>query len=88
MAWVITRIGLQPFVMTLATMIGVRGFTKWLTGNVNVDLGFGDIPSGQFAELFSSKLFAITLWIVLAIVAHLILTPDGLRSLFARDWRE
>jgi ribose transport system permease protein len=55
---VITRIHLQPFVMTLATMIGVRGFTKWMTGNVNVDLGFGAIPSGQFAELFSSKPFA------------------------------
>jgi ribose transport system permease protein len=80
---VITRIRLQPFVMTLATMIGVRGFTKWLTGNVNVDLGFGAIPSGQFAELFSSKGFAITLWIVLAIVAHLILT----RTVYGRYLR-
>lgn len=80
---VITRIHLQPFVMTLATMIGVRGFTKWLTGNVNVDLGFGAIPSGQFAELFSSKTFAISLWIVLAVVAHLILT----RTVYGRYLR-
>jgi ribose transport system permease protein len=80
---VITRIRLQPFVMTLATMIGVRGFTKWLTGNVNVDLGFGDMPSGQFAELFSSKLFAISLWVGLAIVAHLILT----RTVYGRHLR-
>ncbi len=80
---VITRIRLQPFVMTLATMIGVRGFTKWLTGNVNVDLGFGAIPSGQFAELFSSKPFVITLWIVLAIIAHLILT----RTVYGRYLR-
>ena len=80
---VITRIRLQPFVMTLATMIGVRGFTKWLTGNVNVDLGFGAIPSGQFAELFSSKPFAISLWIVLAVAAHLILT----RTVYGRYLR-
>jgi ribose transport system permease protein len=80
---VITRIRLQPFVMTLATMIGVRGFTKWMTGNVNVDLGFGAIPSGQFAELFSSKPFAISLWIVLAVVAHLILT----RTVYGRYLR-
>jgi ribose transport system permease protein len=80
---VITRIRLQPFVMTLATMIGVRGFTKWLTGNVNVDLGFGEIPSGQFAALFSSKPFAIVLWIVLAIIAHLILT----RTVYGRYLR-
>jgi ribose transport system permease protein len=70
---VITRIGLQPFVMTLAMMIGLRGFTKWLTGNVNIDLDFGATPSGHFAALFSSKPFAIGLWIVMAIVAHLIL---------------
>jgi ribose transport system permease protein len=80
---VITRIRLQPFVMTLATMIGVRGFTKWLTGNVNVDLGFGSIPSGSFAEVFSSKPFAISLWVVLAIIAHLILT----RTVYGRYLR-
>jgi ribose transport system permease protein len=80
---VITRIRLQPFVMTLATMIGVRGFTKWLTGNVNIDLGFGAIPSGQFAEFFSSKSFAITLWIVLAVIAHLTLT----RTVYGRYLR-
>ena len=81
--WIITRIRLQPFVMTLATMIGVRGFTKWMTGNVNVDLGFGAVPSGRFADLFSSKPFAITLWVVLAIVAHLILT----RTVYGRYLR-
>ncbi len=71
--FIITRIRLQPFVMTLAMMIGVRGLTKWMTGNVNVDLGFDQTPSGHFAELFSSKPFAILLWITIAIVAHLIL---------------
>jgi ribose transport system permease protein len=80
---VITRIHLQPFVMTLATMIGVRGFTKWMTGNVNVDLDFGATPSGNFAALFSSKPFAIGLWIVLAIIAHLILT----RTVYGRYLR-
>ena len=71
--FIITRIRLQPFVMTLATMIGIRGLTKWMTGNVNIDLAFDATPSGHFAELFSSKPFAITLWVVLAIIAHLIL---------------
>jgi ribose transport system permease protein len=80
---IITRIRLQPFVMTLAAMIGVRGFTKWLTGNVNIDLGFGASPSGQFAEFFSSKPFAISLWIFLAVVAHLILT----RTIYGRYLR-
>ncbi len=81
--FIITRIRLQPFVMTLAAMIGVRGFTKWMTGNVNVDLAFGDSPSGRFAELFSSKPFAIALWVLLAVVAHLILT----RTVYGRYLR-
>jgi ribose transport system permease protein len=80
---VITRIGLQPFVMTLATMIGVRGLTRWMSGNVNTDLAFGDTTSGHFADLFSSKAFAVTLWIVLAIAAHLILT----RTVYGRYLR-
>jgi ribose transport system permease protein len=81
--WVITRIGLQPFVMTLAMMIGLRGFIKWLTGNVNIDFAFnpidasgnviGHVPTGDFCALFSNKIFAISLWVVLALVAHLIL---------------
>jgi len=81
--WVITRIGLQPFVMTLAMMIGLRGFTKWSTGNVNIDLGFNLVdpntglvthtPSGDFCQLFSDKLFAIGLWAVLAFLSFLLL---------------
>jgi ribose transport system permease protein len=80
---VITRIKLQPFVMTLAMMIGLRGLTKYMTGNVNTDLAFNTVdkatgqvthvPSGDFAALFSDKLFAVSLWIGLAILAHLLL---------------
>jgi ribose transport system permease protein len=80
---VITRIGLQPFVMTLAMMIGLRGFTKYLSGNVNTDFAFnpvdasgnltGHTPSGDFCAFFSDKPFAISLWIVLAILAHVVL---------------
>lgn len=90
---VITRIGLQPFVMTLAMMIGLRGFVKWMMGNVNVDFAFNPVdasgavtshvPSGDFCVLFSSKPFAITLWLVLALVAHLILR----RTIFGRYLR-
>jgi ribose transport system permease protein len=80
---VITRIGLQPFVMTLATMIGVRGLTRWMSGNENTDLGFEGTTSGNFASLFSSKPFAVSLWIILAIAAHLILT----RTVYGRYLR-
>lgn len=81
--WVITRLGLQPFVMTLATMIGVRGLTRWLTGNTNVDFAFGDSASARFAAAFSHKPFVIGAWVALAVIVHLVLT----RTVFGRYLR-
>jgi ribose transport system permease protein len=80
---VITRLGLQAFVMTLATMIGVRGLTRWLTGNTNIDFGFGEMASARFSALFSHKPSVIIVWVLLAIVAHLVLT----RTIFGRYLR-
>ena len=36
----IARLRIQPFIMTLASMIGVLGLMRWLTNN-NIDFGFG-----------------------------------------------
>ena len=38
---VIAALRIQPFIVTLATMIGVRGLAKWLSNNENIDIGFG-----------------------------------------------
>ncbi len=80
---VITRLRLQPFVMTLASMIGVRGLIKWMTGNTNIDFGFGATPAARFADIFSHKPLVIALWVSLAIVAHLVLT----RTIYGRYLR-
>lgn len=80
---VITRLGVQAFVMTLATMIGVRGATRWMTQNTNIDFGFGAGASSQFAALLSEKSLVISLWVVLAVIAHLALT----RTIYGRYLR-
>src|SRR5205823_5830910 len=36
---VVATLRIQPFIVTLASMIAVRGFAKWLTGNANIDIG-------------------------------------------------
>ena len=36
---VIATMRIQPFVVTLASMIGVRGLAKWLSRNENIDIG-------------------------------------------------
>jgi ribose transport system permease protein len=53
----LTRI--QPFIVTLAAMIGVRGLAKWLTANQNIDIGFGHDLAAEFAEVFRAKAVVI-----------------------------
>jgi ribose transport system permease protein len=71
---IIARLNVQPFIVTLASMIGIRGFAKWLTGNENIDIGFGEDVAAQFASLFREKAAVIgayltataALWALLA----------------------
>jgi ribose transport system permease protein len=52
---VVALLRMQPFVVTLATMIGVRGLAKWLSNNENIDIGFGHDVAAQFAAAFQRK---------------------------------
>lgn len=71
---VIATLRIQPFIVTLATMIGVRGLAKWLTGNANIDIGFGDDVAARFASIFRQKsvvigsyaFFAAAFWLLLS----------------------
>ncbi len=71
---------IQPFVVTLATMIGIRGLAKWLTGNANIDIGFGQDTSARFAEMFRTKPVVIGTWALLAAVFGFVLQ----RTVFGR----
>lgn|SRR5487761_2145226 len=72
---------IQPFVVTLATMIGIRGLAKWLTGNANIDIGFGQDAAARFAEMLRTKTVVIGAWAVLAMIFWVILE----RSVFGRQ---
>ena len=71
---VVAFTGIQPFIVTLASMIGVRGLAKWLTNNQNIDIGFGKDLASEFAAIFREKaivigayaLAAAMFWVVLA----------------------
>jgi len=56
---VIAVLRIQPFVVTLASMIGVRGLSKWLSNNENIDIGFGRDVAERFAEIFREKAIVI-----------------------------
>ncbi|MBS1857384.1 MAG: ABC transporter permease [Acidobacteria bacterium] len=56
---VIAFTDIQPFIVTLASMIGVRGLAKWLSSNQNIDIGFGQDLAAHFAAVFRQKALVI-----------------------------
>jgi ribose transport system permease protein len=53
--FVIARLRIQPFIVTLASMIGIRGLARRLTNNTNIDFGFGSDAASVFARIGSEK---------------------------------
>src|ERR1700733_7640122 len=81
--FVIGRLRLQPFIATLASMIGVRGFAKWFTGNENIDIGFGHDVAAQFAGIFREKLLVIGCYVGTAALFWVLLA----KTVFGRHVR-
>ena len=69
----IARLRIQPFIMTLASMIGVRGLTRWLTDNTNIDFGFGQDLSARFSMIYANKSLDIGGWVVLIVLFAVLL---------------
>ena len=69
----IAKLKVQPFIITLAGMIGIRGFARFLTTNSNIDIGFGDDISSLFAKTIQNKTIVICTFIALALIFGIIL---------------
>jgi ribose transport system permease protein len=79
----IAGLEIQPFIVTLATMIGIRGLAKWLTNNANIDIGFGGDVAARFAAAFRQKPLVIACYAALAAVFWVLLS----RTVFGRQVR-
>jgi ribose transport system permease protein len=77
---IIAIFDVQPFVVTLAGMIGIRGLAKWLSNNANVDVGFGQDVASIFSAIFRGKPITIACYTGLAIVFYILLS----RTIFGR----
>jgi len=77
---VIALLEMQPFIVTLASMIGIRGLAKWLTRNENIDIGFGRDVAAVFAGIFWRKSVVIGSFAALAVVFGVVLA----RTVFGR----
>lgn len=80
---IVATLRVQPFIATLAMMIGVRGLAKWFTGNENIDIGFGSDLPARFADAASQKLVVTGSYVLLALLFGLILA----RTVFGRHMR-
>ncbi len=74
------RLEIQPFVITLASMIGIRGLALWLSNNERIGLGVGTDAAGRFGTIFASKGAMIGLFAVLALIFLVVLN----RTVFGR----
>jgi len=74
---------MQPFIVTLASMIGIRGLAKWLSNNENIDIGFGRDVAAQFAAVFREKAVVIGSYVAAAAVFLVLLA----RTVFGRHVR-
>jgi ribose transport system permease protein len=76
----IVSLRIQPFIVTLATMIGIRGLARRLTDNTNIDLGFGQDVASMFARTGSDKTLVVVIFAALAVISAVVLT----RTTFGR----
>lgn len=77
---VIVSMRIQPFIVTLASMIGIRGLARRLTDNTNIDMGFGSDVSSRFAQAGAEKILVVGIFAALALVFAGILS----RTVFGR----
>jgi ribose transport system permease protein len=76
----VARLRIQPFIATLATMIGTRGLARWLTSNSNIDIGFGSDQASVFARTLSTKSVVIGTYVFLSVALAALLS----RTVFGR----
>lgn len=77
---VISFLKIPPFIVTLASMIGVRGLAKWITNNENIDIGFGSDIASRFAEFVNQKIVIVGTFALLAAAFWIVLE----RTVFGR----
>src|SRR5260370_15991535 len=84
-AWLITVVNLPPFVATLAPLVGLRSFARAMIENVTklVYGGAGStqiqIHHDQFLRMTASVPLRVTVFLVVAVLAWLLLSPTRTR---------
>jgi ribose transport system permease protein len=70
---VVARLNLQPFIVTLAAMIGSRGFARWLVNNATIDVGLGEDAVARVIDFIAQKTVVVPSFLAVAAAAFALL---------------
>ncbi len=69
---IIAHLRLQPFIVTLAAMIGARGLARWWVDNTTIALGYDD-RTRPLVEFVGRKAFVVPAFLAVALVGFVLL---------------
>ncbi|MCC6796199.1 MAG: ABC transporter permease [Candidatus Hydrogenedentes bacterium] len=67
---IIARLRMQPFIVTLAAMIGSRGFARWVVDNATIDVGFGTGYVDRVVGFIALKRVVVPAFLVVAMFGY------------------
>jgi len=70
---VISRFRMQPFIVTLAVMIGSRGFARWLVDNATLSIGFGTDYVDRIVKFIAQQRVVVSAFLLTAFAGHILL---------------
>jgi ribose transport system permease protein len=69
---VISRLRMQPFIVTLAAMIGSRGLAKWVVGNATIAMGY-DEKTKPVVDFIAQKAVVVPTFLLVTVAAFILL---------------
>jgi len=70
---VITRLGIQPFIVTLAAMIGARGLARWYVDNATIDIGFGESFVARTVKFIAQESVVVPSFLAVVLIGLVLL---------------
>lgn len=67
-AWLITSVGLPPFVATLATLVGLRSFSRGLTSSITMGKSQIDFPDTGLRDVLKNVTYMSIVFVVFALL--------------------
>lgn len=70
---IVARLRMQPFIVTLAAMIGSRGFARWVVDNATIDIGFGSGYVDSVIKFLALRRVVVPTFLAVALVGYVLL---------------